>query len=62
MDTLLKEAHLKLGNYTPDMQQSRAILAGDLLQCYSTRVVEFHTWQADFATTVSEKPKVSKLS
>lgn len=62
MDTLLKEAHLKLENYTPNVHQSRAILAGDLLQCYSARVVEFHTWQADFVTKVSEKPKVSKLA
>jgi methyltransferase-like protein len=61
-DSLLKEAHLRLGNYTPDLQQTMPILAADLLQCYSARVVEFHTWQADFVTTVSEKPRISKLA
>lgn len=62
IDSLLREACLKIGDSTLINAQTRAILAADLLQCYSARVVDFRTWQADFTTKVSDKPRVSKLA
>jgi methyltransferase-like protein len=38
------------------------VLADDLLHCYAANAVEFHTWQADFVTEVSERPRVSGLA
>ena len=35
---------------------------GSLLRGYSSMAIEFSTWQADFVTEVSEKPRVSELA
>jgi methyltransferase-like protein/trans-aconitate methyltransferase len=37
-------------------------LASDLLQGYTARLVDFRTWQADYATKLSEKPKATKMA
>lgn len=37
-------------------KQVRANLASDILQGYTARMVELHTWQPEFVTEVSEKP------
>lgn len=66
VDTLAQEANLILDSakvpYEADGQENQKILAQDLLHCYSINLVEFHTWQADFVTKVSEKPRVSRLA
>ncbi len=62
MDELLEKAHQQLGVNEYHREQTRLILAFDLLQCYSARVVEFHTWQPDIVLTVSDKPKADSLS
>lgn len=62
-DTLFRKASQRLGNsLAQDVQQSIRVLSADLLHCYSADVVEFHIWQADFATEINEKPRVSKLA
>jgi len=65
-DDLFEEANrrlddLLLSNVT-NRKKSKQILADDLLYCYTANALEFHTWQADFVTIVSKKPKVSKLA
>lgn len=42
--------------------QKRQILTLDFLQCITVNLVEFLTWQADFVTKVSDKPKASRLA
>lgn len=37
-------------------------LVTDLLQGYTVSLIELRTWQGDFVTTVSERPKVSPLA
>jgi hypothetical protein len=63
---LFNEATYYLRKTSPfidkDVNENKQKLGGNLLQCYTGNVVEFHTWQADFTTQVSEKPKVSKLA
>jgi methyltransferase-like protein/cyclopropane fatty-acyl-phospholipid synthase-like methyltransferase len=66
LNTLFQEANRHLGN-PPDhrkaqIQKSRRVLADDLLHCYAANAVEFHTWQADFVTEVSEQPRASGLA
>lgn len=48
--------------YETDGEKNQKTLAQDLLYCYSVNLVEFHTWQADFLTEVSERPRVSPLA
>lgn len=43
-------------------QANIKVLLEDLLQCYTVNVVEFHTWQSDFVTEISEIPLVSKIA
>jgi methyltransferase-like protein len=66
LDTLSKEANRLLDSaqvpYETDDQKNQKILVQDLLHCYSVNLVEFHTWQADFVTEVSERPRVSRLA
>src|SRR5262249_44066210 len=66
LDALWREATARLsslvGHQEPDEPQSRQMLAEDLLRCYASGGVEFHTWQADFVTQVSERPQVSRLA
>jgi len=65
-NTLFQEASRRLGDSLghrkAQIQKSRRVLADDLLHCYAANVVEFHTWQADFVTEVSERPRVSGLA
>jgi methyltransferase-like protein/trans-aconitate methyltransferase len=62
-DTLFREASERLKNFTThDVHQSKGVFSADLLHCYSANVVAFHTWQADFVTEISDKPRVSKLA
>ena len=42
--------------------QLKRIIAGDLLQSMTISLVDYHTWQADFVTEISEKPMVSPLA
>lgn len=58
---LLKEAARRLNNPGTDQPASRQILAADLLQCYSARVVAFHTWQGNFVTQAGEIPTAAPL-
>ena len=66
LDSLFRKANQRLANSLTredaDVQQSRRVLAEDLLHCYTANLVEFHTWQADFVIEVSERPRVSKLA
>jgi len=66
LDTLFQEASRRLGDSLDhrraDFQKSCRVLADDLLHCYAANAVEFHTWQADFVTEVSERPSVSRLA
>jgi methyltransferase-like protein len=45
-----------------DADQAWNTVLADLLHCYTTRAVEFHTWQAEFAGNTSALPKASKLA
>ena len=66
LDSLFRKANQPLANSLTRedayVQQNRRVLAEDLLHCYTANMVEFHTWQADFVTEVSERPRVSKLA
>jgi methyltransferase-like protein/SAM-dependent methyltransferase len=46
----------------PDFQQDRKVLSEYLLRCYAAGGLEFHTWQADFVTEVSERPRIGNLA
>ncbi len=61
-DTLLSEAMQKQGSPQEEMRLDRSKLGLGLLECYSSKVVEFRTWQADFVTKASDRPRVSSLS
>jgi len=61
MDTLYKEVFMRLKIPQSDEQNFRDILVRDLLKCYSCKLVELHTWQPDYITKASEKPKVNNL-
>lgn len=37
-------------------------LLKEMLHCYARKVVEFHTWQADYLNDINEYPKVSRLA
>lgn len=41
-----------------DLDRAKAVLVDDLLHCHAANAVEFHTWQADFATQAGLRPKV----
>jgi methyltransferase-like protein/trans-aconitate methyltransferase len=66
LNTLIKNAQQllqeKLNNYEIDPVKDRELLGEDLLHCFAGNVVEFHTWQADFVTALSEKPLASSLA
>ena len=66
IDALCEEAIERLGNLkdrtVDDIQHSQQVLAKDLLHCYTSNVVELHTWQADFVIDVSERPRISNLA
>ncbi|MEN6320459.1 MAG: class I SAM-dependent methyltransferase [Syntrophaceae bacterium] len=47
---------------TQDDNEAKRILAEDLLKSFTGNVVEFHIWQADFVTEVSDRPAVSDLT
>jgi len=47
---------------TQDDDEARRVLSEDLLRCYTGNVVEFHPWQGDFVTEVSDRPAVSELA
>jgi methyltransferase-like protein/2-polyprenyl-3-methyl-5-hydroxy-6-metoxy-1,4-benzoquinol methylase len=61
-DELVRLACEKSGVTGYHHEQMKLILAGALLSCYSARVVEFHTWQADFTPKVSDQPRASRLA
>ena len=58
---LVKEAARLLADPTVDQPATRQSLAADLLQCYSARVVAFHTWQGNFAAQAGDKPTAARL-
>jgi methyltransferase-like protein len=66
LDTLFQEASRRLGDSPghrkAESQKNCMVLADDLLHCYAANAVEFHTWQADFVTEVSERPRASRLA
>jgi len=47
---------------TQDGNEATRVLAEDLLKSYTGNVVEFHTWQGDFVTEVTDRPAVSELA
>ncbi|MBI9074872.1 MAG: methyltransferase regulatory domain-containing protein [Desulfatibacillum sp.] len=57
----LEEAGLKDQAAVAD-KQFKQVLAGDLLQGLTINLVEYYTWQADFVSEISKKPKVSPLA
>jgi methyltransferase-like protein len=66
LNTLFQEANWRLdeppGRRKAEIQKNRRVLADDLLHCYAANAVEFRTWQADFVTEVSKRPRVSGLA
>jgi methyltransferase-like protein/cyclopropane fatty-acyl-phospholipid synthase-like methyltransferase len=66
LNTLFREANRRLNNppgqRKAEVQKNRMVLADDLLHCYAANAVEFRTWQPDFVTEVSERPRVSGLA
>jgi len=66
LDTLMKRAEQLLGKDLPaapmDPVESKKALGEDILHCFAGNVAELHTCQADFVTTVSEKPMASPLA
>jgi len=62
MDALFNEAVQRLNNGRHAVQGDIQVLASDMLQAYTANAVEFRTWQGDFVTAVSEKPKISPLA
>lgn len=63
-DTLLTEALRRLDNGVAHNEIDRAwrTVRDDLLKCYTTNAAEFRTWQANFVTNISDRPRVSKLA
>ncbi len=65
-ETLVLWANQRLGNSLSlngaDLTRSLKTLLGDMLKCYTIDAVEFHTWQADFITEISEQPKINKFA
>jgi len=63
-ETLLHEARQLLGNSleSANTEQAWNTVLTDLLHCYTTNMVEFHTWQAGFTKEVSARPMASKLA
>jgi methyltransferase-like protein/SAM-dependent methyltransferase len=47
---------------TADNISDVKVLLDDLLYCYANNVLEFHSWQADFVTELSDKPLASNLA
>ncbi|QSA98193.1 methyltransferase regulatory domain-containing protein [Methylococcus sp. EFPC2] len=64
LDYLYAEAGRRLGDtgYGEGSEDERALLLGDLLQCYVSNALELHTWQADFTTRVGERPRISRIA
>ena len=61
LPALAEEAARRLDDPKADQPAGRQMLAADLLQCYSARVVAFHTWQGNFVTEAGEKPVAAPL-
>jgi methyltransferase-like protein/SAM-dependent methyltransferase len=66
LSTLIKKSkqflQKKLNHYEMAAIEERETLGEDLLYCFAGNAIEFHTWQADFVTAVSERPMVSPLA
>jgi methyltransferase-like protein/SAM-dependent methyltransferase len=66
LNTLIQDTSRRVGDSPgrgkAELQKNRRVLADDMLHCYAANAVEFHTWQADFLTEVSERPRVSGLA
>ena len=63
-ETLFQEASQRLGDSLPTEEKTSAwnTVLEDLLYCYSSKIIELHTWQADIVTKVSAKPRISQLA
>jgi methyltransferase-like protein len=66
LETLFEQVDKRLADAQvqeeTDLKKRRRALMGSLLRGYSSMAIEFFTWQADFVTEVSEKPRVSELT
>ena len=66
LETLVAEALTLLGEHQflaeTDLQLSLEAFGDHLLQGLLRGYLELHTWQADFTTSVSERPKISELA
>jgi len=61
-DDLVMKVREKRGLSSEVEEQTKAEVGLSLLTAYSIRAVEFHTWQANFVSFVSDYPQVSKLA
>jgi len=41
---------------------AQRVLREDVLQCYAADIVELRSWEGDFAASVNDRPRVSKLA
>lgn len=66
LETLVAEALTLLGDHQflteTDLQLGLNVLGDHLLQGLLRGYLELHTWQADFTTAVSDRPKISELA
>jgi len=66
LETLVAEALTLLGDHQflaeTDLQLGLNVLGDHLLQGLLRGYLELHTWQADFTTDVSDRPKISELA
>jgi len=66
LETLVAEALTLLGDHQflaeTDLQLGLNVLGDHLLQGLLRGFLELHTWQADFTTDVSDRPKISELA
>lgn len=66
LNTLIKKSKKllqeNLDHYEMAAIEERETLGEDLLYCFAGNAIEFHTWQADFVTEVSEQPMASPLA
>src|SRR5262249_31667625 len=63
-ETLLRETARRGGDYVDGGSATGlgGVGLGGLLHCYTSRIAELRTWQADFTAEVTDHPRVSALA
>ncbi len=59
---LLKAAENRLAEIQTDIIKDDGGFAKDMLYCYASNIVTFHTWQAGFICEVTKRPEASELA